>query len=108
MNVSRSGYYDWCKREVSVRELANTMLDGQIQHIYHEHAGRYGYRRVCEELRDWGIRVSFERVRRRMKCLSLRGIQRRKFKHTTNSKHNLPIMPNLLEQNFSADQSNQA
>jgi hypothetical protein len=34
------------------------MLDGQIQRIYHEHAGRYGYRRVCEELRDWGIRVS--------------------------------------------------
>jgi putative transposase len=43
-----------------------------------------------------------------MKHLSLRGIQRRKFKHTTNSKHHLPIMPNLLEQNFSADQSNQA
>lgn len=108
MNVSRSGYYDWRKREVSVRELGNTMLDGQIQRIYHEHAGRYGYRRVCEELRDWGIRVSFERVRRRMKRLSLRGIQRRKFNHTTNSKHNLPIMPNLLEQNFSADQANQA
>ena len=108
MNVSRSGYYDWRKREVSVRELANTMLDGQIQHIYHAHAGRYGYRRVCEELRDWGIRVSLERVRRCMKRLSLRGIQRRKFKHTTNSKHHLPIMPNLLEQNFSTDQANQA
>ena len=108
MNVSRSGYYDWRKREVSVRELANTALDQHIQHIYHEHAGRYGYRRVCEELRDLGIRVSLERVRRRMKCLNLRGIQRRKFKHTTNSKHNLPIMPNLLEQNFSANQANQA
>ena len=108
MNVSRSGYYDWRKREVSVRELANIALDQHIQRIYHEHAGRYGYRRVCEELRDLGIRVSLERVRRRMKCLNLRGIQRRKFKHTTNSKHNLPIMPNLLEQNFSADQANQA
>lgn len=40
-----------------------------------------------------------------MKCLNLKGIQRSKFKHTTNSKHNLPIMPNLLEQNFSADQA---
>lgn len=55
MNVSRSGYYDWRKREVSLRELANTALDAQIQTIYHDHAGRYGYRRVCEELRDMGL-----------------------------------------------------
>ena len=107
MNVSRSGYYDWRKREVSLRELANSALDAQIQTIYHDHAGRYGYRRICEELRDMGISASLERVRRRMKRLNLKGIQRRKFKHTTNSKHNLPIMPNLLEQNFSADQANQ-
>ena len=70
MNVSRSGYYDWRKREVSVRELANIALDQHIQRIYHEHAGRYGYRRVCEELHDLGIRVSLERIRRRMKCLN--------------------------------------
>ena len=108
MNISRSGYYDWRKRTVSVRELTNSILDKQIQCIYHEHAGRYGYRRVCEELRDNGIGVSLERVRRRMKRLSLRGIQSRKFKHTTNSRHNLPVKPNLLEQNFSADQANQA
>ena len=108
MNVSRSGYYDWRKRTVSVREMNNATLDGHIQHIYHEHAGRYGYRRVCEELRDNGICVSLERVRRRMKRLSLRGIQSRKFKHTTNSRHNLPVMPNLLNQDFSTDQANQA
>lgn len=107
MNVSRSGYYDWRQREVSRRELANQDLDAQIQTIYHNHAGRYGYRRICEELRDMGICASLERVRRRMKRLNLKGIQHRKFKHTTNSKHNLPIMPNLLEQNFSADQANQ-
>ena len=107
MNVSRSGDYDWRQREVSRRELANQDLDAQIQTIYHNHAGRYGYRRICEELRDMGICASLERVRRRMKRLNLKGIQHRKFKHTTNSKHNLPIMPNLLEQNFSADQANQ-
>lgn len=35
MNVSRSGYNDCRKREVSIREQANTMLDGRIQHPYH-------------------------------------------------------------------------
>ena len=43
MNVSRSGYYDWRQREVSLRELANNALDAHIQAIYHDHAGRYGY-----------------------------------------------------------------
>lgn len=108
MCVSRSGYYDWRKREVSKREIDNTALDAHIQRIYHEHAGRYGYRRVCEELRDMGLSLSLERVRRRMKRLNLKAIQSRKFKYTTNSKHNLPIMPNLLAQNFATEHANQA
>jgi transposase InsO family protein len=43
-----------------------------------------------------GLAVSLERVRRRMKRLDLRSIQKRKFKHTTDSKHNLATAPNLL------------
>ena len=108
MGVSRSGFYDWRKRELSKREIANASLDSHIQRVYHEHAGRYGYRRICDDLRDVGLSVSLERVRRRMKRLNLKGIQSRKFKHTTNSRHNLPIMPNLLEQDFDADYANQA
>mgnify|MGYP000870791196 FL=1 len=108
IGVSRSGYYDWRKRKLSQRELANTALDVHIQRIYHEHAGRYGYRRICDDLRDLGLLVSLERVRRRMKRLNLKAIQSRKFKHTTNSKHSLPIMPNLLEQDFYTGRANQA
>lgn len=86
--------------------MLNTALDGHIQRIYAEHAGRYGYRRVCDELRDMGLAVSLERVRRRMKRLNLRGIQKRKFKHTTDSKHNMATAPNLLNQCFEADAPN--
>ena len=67
----------------------NIALDERIQRIYDEHAGRYGYRRICDVLRDEDFSVSLERVRRRMKRLGLQGIQKRKFKHTTDSKHNL-------------------
>ena len=108
MGVSRSGFYDWRNREVSVREVSNIQLDEHIMRIYREHEGRYGYRRVCDELRDLGVSASLERVRRRMKRIGLRGIQSIKFKYTTNSRHNLPIAPNLLEQNFKVTAPNTA
>jgi transposase InsO family protein len=106
MDVSRSDYYDWLKRQPSNRAVLNIALDKRIQRIYDEHAGRYGYRRICDDLRDEGLSVSLERVRRRMKRLGLQGIQKRKFKHTTDSKHNLPTAPNLLNQCFEADAPN--
>jgi putative transposase len=91
-----------------MRELSNQSLDEYIKRIYSEHAGCYGYRRIREELQDFGVAVSLERVRRRMRRIGLHGIQSRKFKHTTNSRHNLPIAPNLLEQLFNPRRANQA
>ena len=108
MGVSRSGFYDWRNREVSVREVSNIQLDEHIMRIYREHEGRYGYRRVCDELRDLGVSASLERVRRRRKRIGIRGIQSIKFKYTTNSRHNLTIAPNLLEQNFKGTAANTA
>ncbi len=107
MAVSRSGYYDWRKRQVSNRTIANAKLDKHIQAIYEEHKGRYGYRRIAETLWEKSITVSLERIRRRMRKLNIKGIQSRKFKYTTNSKHTLPIMPNLLNQNFNTISPNQ-
>jgi putative transposase len=107
MDVSRSGYYDWREREVSRQSMANVKLDGHIKSIYTEHRGRYGYRRICEELRSRGICASLERVRRRMRKLGIKGIQSCKFKHITNNKHKLPTMSNLLNQDFSAKNPNQ-
>lgn len=98
--MSKSGYYDWLKREPSQRVVVNSELDKVIRRIYSEHAGRYGYRRVRDDLLDLGLQTSKERVRRRMKCLNLRGIQRHKFKCTTDSYHRLPIMQNVLNQDF--------
>lgn len=104
--MSKSGYYDWLKREPSQRIVVNHELDRTIKRIYSEHAGRYGYRRVHDDLLDLGLQTSKERVRRRMKCLNLRGIQRRKFKCTTDSDHRLPVMQNVLNQDFEADAPN--
>lgn len=84
------------------------MLDQDILHIYKDHKGRYGYRRITEDLRENGIAVSRERVRRRMHKLGIKGIQRRKFKYTTNSNHTLAVKPNLLNQAFNINHPNQA
>ncbi len=54
-----------------------------------------------KELRDPGIRVGKGRVQRLMQLNSIRAKGKRRFKVTTDSKHDLPIAPNLLNREFS-------
>lgn len=108
LGLSSSGYYDWFKRQPSQRSVGYLTLDQHIKRIYVEHNGRYGYRRICAELADEGITSSQERIRRRMNKLNLKGMQRRKFKHTTDSNHAFPIAPNRLNQQFNFEQPNHA
>lgn len=101
IEVSPSGYYDWLKRSPSKREAENHELDGHINRVYHEHNGRYGHRRIYVELLEQGVFFgSRERIRRRMCHLGLKAIHKRQFKNTTDSGHNKPVSPNLLQQNF--------
>jgi putative transposase len=55
---------------------------------------------------DHGIRVGVDRIKRIRKKLGLRCKQKRKFKVTTDSRHNLPVAPNLLERNFTVTAPN--
>ncbi|WP_371815829.1 IS3 family transposase [Exiguobacterium sp. s123] len=49
----------------------DTGLKAEIQAIYDEHEGRYGYRRICDELRNRGQKVNHKRVQRLMKVLGV-------------------------------------
>jgi len=69
--------------------------------------GEYGWPKMCKELVARGIRVGKERVRRTMQEYGIKARGKRKFVVTTDSKHDLPIAPNLLQRNFTADQPNQ-
>lgn len=62
--------------------------------------------RVTEELRSQGQMVGKNRVEKRMKFLELKAIAKRKWKATTDSKHNLPIAENLLNRNFNTTEPN--
>jgi transposase InsO family protein len=77
-------------------------LDKEIREIYDGSKGRYGSPKITQELRDRGRRVGKNRVAKRMRKAGLRSKIRRKYRVTTNSKHNFAVAPNLLERNFTA------
>lgn len=102
LEVSRSGYYDWRRRPPSARARANQHLTDTIRRIYEEHKGRVGAPRITGQLRAEGRRVGKKRVARLMRTEGLRAKAARKYKATTDSNHNLPVAPNLPEQDFSS------
>ena len=109
LNVCRSSYYDWSQqKEPSPRTQENQLLSEKIKRIFVENKGRYGSRRIRRALVNQGRQISRRRVCRLMKALGLRCKTKRKFKHTTDSKHSLPIAPNLLGRHFSPTQANYA
>jgi len=108
LDVSRSGYYSWRKRPVSACKMADEVLKVVIQSVHKESRSCYGVLRVYWRLRRLGWRCSHKRVARLMRELGLRGKRRRRYRpQTTDSEHNLPVAPNLLQQDFSATASNQ-
>jgi transposase InsO family protein len=106
LDVAGSGYYAWKRRAASPRDEENGRLDADIQRIFDRHKGRYGAPRVAVELEAEGWQVSRRRVAKRMRALGLRAKAAKKFKATTQSKHNLPVAPNRLEQDFTAAAAN--
>ena len=108
VGVSRSAYYAWCRSGPSERELANERLLAEIRAIHVENEARYGSPRIVDELRGRGHEVGKHRVARLMRENGIWARIRRRFRHTTDSRHKLPIAPNLLGQNFTATAPNQA
>ncbi len=99
-SIDRSGYYAWLKRVPGKRQQANEELDKKITHIFKSHHNRYGSPRITDELRADAENCSKNRVARRMRHLGLKAKAKKKFKVTTDSKHNFPVAPNLLNRDF--------
>ena len=66
----------------------------------------YGSPRITKDIQARGTKCSENRVARLMKIHGIAGKTKKKFKATTNSKHNLPVAENLLNQNFVAEKPN--
>lgn len=106
LSVTRSGFYAWKKRPKSARAQADEQLAVTVAATHERSRGTYGSPRVHADMKARGIRVAKKRVERLMRENSLQGRIKRRFKHTTDSKHNGPIAPNLLARNFSTSEPN--
>ncbi len=107
LKISKSGYYAWRDKPKSKRGLANEKLDHHIKAIYKKNKGSYGSPRITKALNEQGILCSENRVADRMRKNDIKAKTKKRFKVTTNSKHNHPIAPNLLNQDFAAYNPNQ-
>ena len=78
----------------------------KIKSIYHKHKGRYGYRRITDELRKSGTIINHKTVLKLMNSLGLKSlIRRKKYKSYKGEQGN--IAPNILQRAFKADRPNQ-
>jgi transposase InsO family protein len=108
LQVSRSEFLQWRQRGPSDRELANRSLDAQVAVIHAEGKQGYGRIRVTRRLRQSGMRVGAERVRKSLLRQSLRSVYRKKYRVTTDSNHSKPVAQNLLDRRFDGWSPNRA
>jgi putative transposase len=108
LEVSRSGFLQWRDRGPSDRELANQSLDAQVAVIHAEGRRGYGRVRVTRRLRQSGMRIGAERVRKSLVRQNLRTVYRRPYRVTTDSNHRKPVALNLLDRRFTGWLPNQA
>jgi transposase InsO family protein len=97
IGASRSGYYGWRRQPQSKRHKDNEKILVEIKESHKNSRRAYGSPRITEDLQANGTRCGKNRIARLMKIHGIVGKAKKKFKATTNSKHNLPVAPNLLK-----------
>jgi putative transposase len=111
LRVSVSGFHQHLarrRRTTPRRPLSDAALLAYISAVYAEHRGAYGWPRIWRELVKRGIRVGKQRVQRLMQQHGIRARGKRRFRVvTTDSGHDLPVAPNLLNRNFTPAAPNQ-
>jgi len=106
MSVSASGYYAWLDRPLSMRAREEMRLELEIRAADKRTRQTYGPERLQHDLAEHNIRVGICRIKRIRKKLGIHCKQKRKFKMTTDSRHKLPVVENLLGQRFQAEEPN--
>ena len=103
LKVDKSSYYHWIKAGCIVKKV-DAKLNELIEIIFVQGRQNYGTRRIKDKLEQrYGLIVSRRRIGSIMKDLGLVAKTKKRYKiNTTNSNHNLPIAPNLLERDFYA------
>ena len=98
--IARSTYYYYLKKKDTDKydEIKVEILD-----IYHQHKGRYGYRRILSILRDRGYVINHKTVLKLMNELNIKGKQRKNGKYHSYKGQVGKVADNLLNREFEAD-----
>jgi transposase InsO family protein len=100
LEVSSSSYYKWKTKPISNRVLKMNIIKEKITFIYFLSKQRYGSPRITIELTSLGYQISRITVAKYLRELGLRSKLSKKFKVTTNSKHNYLVVENILNSVF--------
>ncbi|MFY0518876.1 IS3 family transposase [Lysinibacillus sphaericus] len=103
-DIPRSTYYYWEKR--LNRTDKYTDVKAAIQSIYHEHKGRYGYRRITKELKKYGIHHDPKTINSLMNAIGIKCEVRMKKYRSYKGKVG-KIAPNILQRDFTAKNMNE-
>jgi len=106
LHVTRSAYYAWLKRKPSQQKLKDQAILRELVSL-HERYPALGLDSLHQLVKP-RYRCSRKRVWRLMKQGNIQSMRKKAYKKTTNSKHNNPIAPNLLERKFHFTKPNQA
>jgi transposase InsO family protein len=108
LRVSRSGYYDWrWPRRGNRRAKEREVLDERVKTAFNAHKGRYGAPRLTVELGEAGHPYDEKTIASSLRRQGLAARAAKRFKATTNSNHDLPVAPNLLNQDFTVSRANE-
>jgi putative transposase len=105
--VSLSGYYAWVARPESRRTAEDRQLLAEIRVIHAESRSTYGSPRVHATLQAQGQRIGEHRVARLMRTSVIRAKTVKKWRATTDSAHQYPVVPNTLNRQFAVAHPNQ-
>lgn len=108
MEVGRSGFYAWLYRPESPRSVENRRLLVAIKAVHAQSRRTYGSPRVHAELKAKGHRHGKHKIARLMRQHRIVTVHRRKFKVTTDSKHQFPVAENKLARRFSVTAPNRS
>jgi putative transposase len=107
LGVSKSGYFKWVKRPKSERQELHEKLSQEILKTHLEFKQRYGSIKITKTLNKRGVEVSERTVSRIMTKNQWKSCTVKKYKATTNSKHQHPVSGNVLDRQFKASKPNQ-
>jgi putative transposase len=107
LGVSQSGSFAWRSRPACRRQRDDLVRLAHVHSAFALSNETYGSPRMTRELQDVGLAVGRRRTARLMRENGLKAWQPRRFKRTTDSRHAFPVAPNLLDQDFPAERSDE-